>query len=170
MYIWPATDAVFLVVALGTYGYIIQKVYKRNKSTSFFKTSSKISDITKNTTTGSQQNQNTTTGSQQNQSFFMKPTFYVPILLILTFLFLIVAPDLALAFVILSGKTVSEDILSGVFMAYLVSTLLDAIIYILLSPHVRRMLTKKLISIKHTCRKNNRTFVPHTKVHIINRL
>ena len=164
MYIWPATDAVFLVVALGTYGYIIQRVYKRNKFTSYFKTSSKISDITKNATTGSQQNQNTTTGSEKNQSFFMKPTFYVPMVLILTFSLLIVAPDLALAFVILSGKTVSEDILSGVFMAYMVSTLL----HIFLSPHVRRMLMKKLISIKHTCRKNN--LVSHTKVHTINRL
>ena len=155
IYTWPITEAVFLIVAFGTYGYVIHKVHKRNKTSSVYRTSSPPS-----------RNNNTITGiSQHNNSIIMQPAFYLPTLLISSFVLLQVAPDLTVLFVIFSGGTVSEGVHTGVFITYMLSILLDAVIYILLSPYVKQMLIKKFIGIKHAKQTSNNTFIRITEIH-----
>ena len=84
IYTWPITEAVFLVVAFGRYGYVIQKVYKRNKSRIAYETLRQRSKL----------NNTAAPSPQQYQSIFKQPAFYVPTLLILTFVLLQVVPDL----------------------------------------------------------------------------
>ena len=154
IYTWPITEAVFLVVAFGTYGYVIQRVHKRNKSTNVYRTSSQHFNI----------NNNIKAPSQERRSILMQPSFYLPTVLILTFILLQVIPDLTVLFVIFSGETVSDTVVTGVFMAYMISIFLDAVIYILLSPLVKRMVINKFFTIKPKGRRNFSTRIPLTQI------
>ena len=131
IYIWPIIAAVFLVVAFGTYGYVIRKVYVHNKNASSFKIML-----------------SRTNSHTNSPSIFKQPAFYVPTCLILTFVLLQVVPDLIIFFFLASGQPVSENVVNGVFVTYMISILLDAVIYIFISPYVKRMLIKKLICLK----------------------
>ena len=124
IYLWPITELLFLAIAFGTYGYAFKTVYRGRKNKSGL-TRSKI----------------------KRKSIFRQPALYLPSLLIFTFVVLQVVPDLTIVFVTLRGKTLSEEAFNGVYITYMVSILLDAIIYILLSPYVKRMLIQKLVSI-----------------------
>ena len=139
IYTWPITEAVFLVVAFWTYGYVIRKLYESYTSIN----NSRQSSINK-----FNMNNNNMPKSSKNQSQFKKSAFYLPTLLILTFVLLQVVPDLTILFVVLSGNSVSAHVYTAVFMTYMVSIFLDAIIYIFLSPYVKQMLMRKLISMK----------------------
>ena len=78
----------------------------------------------------------------------MQSAFYLPTVLILTFVLLQVVPDLAIFSVLLSGRNVPDHVFNIAFMTYMISILLDAVIYILLSPDVKIILIRKMISIK----------------------
>ena len=145
IYIWPITEAVFLAIAFWTYGYIIRKLYISNKSTNALRAS--IHQLSIN-------NNNAITPAVPNQPNLTKSAFYLPTLLILTFVLLQVVPDLTILLVVLSGNVVPDHVLTGVFMTYMVSILLDAIIYIFLSPYVKEMLIKKLIRMNVMTRPN----------------
>ena len=145
IYIWPITEAVFLAIAFLTYGYIIRKLYISNKSTNAFRASIHRLSINNN---------NAIAAPVPSQPNLTKSAFYLPTLLILTFVLLQVVPDLTILFVVLSGNVVPDHVLTGVFMTYMVSILLDAIIYIFLSPYVNEMFIKKLIRMNVMTRPN----------------
>ena len=154
IYTWPITEAVFLVVAFGTYGYVIQKVYKRNKARNAYETLRQRSKF----------NNTATPSPQQYQSILKQPAFYVPTLLILTFVLLQVVPDLTVSFVIFSGRTVSENVNTAVFITYMISILLDAVIYIILLPCVKELFIKKLISLRLMKQRNNNKTIRMTNI------
>ena len=138
IYIWPFIEIVFLVIACGTYGYIFRKIYKRNRTIHVFRAAKSKSGI------GSV----SIVTRKRNNRIFMQSAFYLPTVLILTFVLLQVVPDLAIFSVLLSGRNVPDHVFNIAFMTYMISILLDAVIYILLSPDVKRILIRKLISIK----------------------
>ena len=134
LYIWPITESIFLLIAFGTYGYIIRMIYNNNRSNSI-KTIILQSNISIDATTV----------KPKARSIYSNSAFYLPTLLILTFVFLQVVPDVIIFFVMISGRTVSAGVSAGVFITYMFSILTDAIIYILLSPFVKRIFIRKII-------------------------
>ena len=124
IYIWPVTEVVFLAVAFGTYGYAVILVYRSSSDKCSLRCSIH--------------------SSFKWQSIFKKPAFYLPTLLILSFVLFQVVPDLIVFFVMLSGNTLSRHVVNGVCITYMVSMSLDAVMYILLSPYVKTMLFQKL--------------------------
>ena len=137
IYIWPITEVIFVIVAIGTYGYVMRMIYENKKSI----------NLVRRAILHSVNNDNLTAGTQ-NRSVFKESAFYLPTLIILTFVLFQVVPDLTVFFVMISGRTISEGVYSGVFITYMFSIFTDAVIYIFLSPYVKGMLIRKLIKVK----------------------
>ena len=80
---------------------------------------------------------------------FRKSRFYVPVMLILTFIIFMVIPDLTYLFVGIIGGEESPTLLIVCWICYAVSNLADAWIYIFEKTTVRRMLFRKLNIRRH---------------------
>ena len=74
---------------------------------------------------------------------FINSRFFVSVLLITSFLLLAVFPYLICSFMFLTGIILSKQIILCTIVLYRLSDFIDAIIYIFLQPHVRKLLLQK---------------------------
>ena len=83
-----------------------------------------------------------------NYTRFKQSVYFVPSLLITTFLVFMVVPDLTYLFFGIVSNQRSPQLLAACFVSYAVSSLTDACIYIFLQRDVRQLLNKKLPLLK----------------------
>ena len=123
MYVYPTLDLMFTIIAVVTYGSLFHRYRKARLPPT----------------------QQSTSGSNQKQEsllhVFQASKFYIPTLLIATFLLFMVIPDLLTPF----GITGSEESLVYKFciFSFGFGYLSDAIIYIFLSISVKKLLLKR---------------------------
>ena len=94
---------------------------------------------------------------KQNQTrfaIFAHSRFFIPVLLIASFLTFTVIPDLIFSYHQLTNKNVSHTLQVLCYVFYSCSDLADAFIYVLVQTKVRKLLNKKLHRIYHCCRDN----------------
>ena len=106
IYFWPVTEAVFLAVAFGTYGYAVILVYRGRDDKCTLRSS--------------------VHATVKCQSILTKPAFYLPTLLILTFVLFQVVLDLIVFFAMVSGNSLSQTFANCIYIMYMVSIALDA--------------------------------------------
>ena len=84
------------------------------------------------------------TSSRRNKTFvvFYKSRFYLPVIIILTFLLFVILPDLYL-FILTPQSRKSETILSVCLVSYSISNISDGCLYIFLQSNIRNQLWKK---------------------------
>ena len=140
IYIWPITEVVFLVVAFGTYGYAVILVHRSSSDKCSLRCSIH--------------------STFKWQYIFKKPAFYLPTVLILIFVLFQVVPDLIVFFVLISGNVLSQYLVNGACITYMVSISLDTVLYILLSPYVKTMLFQKLTNINAMLPRRNSSAYP----------
>ena len=75
---------------------------------------------------------------------FRKSKFFIPVLLILTFLIFIVGADMIMLFAVVMGGNSSKWLAVTLQISYSISNLLDAWIYIILEPELKTLLVRKL--------------------------
>ena len=75
---------------------------------------------------------------------FRKSKFFIPVLLILTFLIFIVGADMIMLFVVVMGKNNAKWLSVTLQISYSISNLLDAWIYIFLEPELKSLLLRKI--------------------------
>lgn len=75
---------------------------------------------------------------------FRKSKFFIPVLLILTFLIFIVGADMIMLFVVVMGGNNSQWLSVTLQISYSLSNLLDAWIYIFLEPELKSLLVRKI--------------------------
>ena len=78
---------------------------------------------------------------------FYKSRFYLPVLLILTFIIFIIVPDMAYMFLMTLQKKTSDSLLSICVISYSLSNIIDGLLYIFLQPKIRKRL-KTLLQCK----------------------
>ena len=130
-YFYPTIEFTFIVLALITYGFIFHK-YRQTRlrvpgCMSVYKVTSTL-------------------------HIFRKSRFYIPVLLIITFLLLMIAPDITYLIVGIVYKSESETLLTCCWISYAISNLADAYIYIFVQYEVR----KEFYMMLHCCRSENR--------------
>lgn len=121
-YIYPAVDFSFLFVAFTTYGFLFQK-FRRTR----------ISP---------------TDGKKRLSIWkaFRQSTFYVTILLVSSFIFFVVIPDLIFLFYPMVNRGFPESLNSVCILMYSVSFLIDAWIFMMMQRQVKRFLWKFVCS------------------------
>lgn len=135
LYVYPIIDASFILLTIVTYVLIYRK-YKE-------------SQIFREMATTQRQNTQEENGTRNEKcSFlnFIKSSFIVPVMLIMTFIVFIVLPDLIYLLVgVNADKEKRNSILAICWLSYAVSNNVDVIIYVLLQPNVRKHLKETLI-------------------------
>ena len=123
MYVYPIFDFVFIIVAILTYGFIFHQ-YKETRM-----------PPTQNTSN---------IASPSAFQVFVKSRFYIPVLLISTFVVFMAIPEMIhLSFVYMERKPgVTMKTTLKIFWSF--SYLGDAIIYIWMKPSVKKLLMRKL--------------------------
>ena len=127
IYFYPIMEFAFVLLAVTTYFFIFQK-YKKSYRVS------------------SQRTKNVPTDKKAESSFriFQKSRFFVPVLLILTFIIFMLIPDLIYLFVGVIKKNKSDILLASCWISYAVSNAVDACIYIFMQDPVKKLLWKKV--------------------------
>lgn len=158
IYIFPICELIFIIVALITYTYVIKIAFimfrKRRRIGVVVNQvvyNDQLSQISTCNSTVSTTTTTTTQHRMKKRVMFREPAFYVPTLLIMTFIVFMVIPDLIYLFAVLNFISITEEFRAGIFMTYFVSFTCDAVIYIFLSPPVRKTLLKKLSNICSKC-------------------
>lgn len=148
LYVYPTFDLSYIAIVVGCYSYIFHK----------FKTSRTAPPC------GSKILRAESRSSQDISSpqVCFNSKFYISFLLVLTFLCLVVIPDLIyMCAIVHSGVVVSP---AGVLLIlYHISFLSDAWIYIFLQRRVRNLFIKKLNVIKPSCCKFVYKYIPGVK-------
>lgn len=143
-YFYPIIETIFLIVAGTTYTYVFRVYRKGNK---------KIANLAKcsnDINTG-----NDRTGRRKSVRVnITHSTFYLPTLLILSFILLIVLPDFIHFFAFQLGATLHEAIEHSIYITYQLAFTLDAVFYIFLCPPVRRLMIKLFCKKRHYKRRN----------------
>lgn len=121
-YIYPTFDICFIFIAFITYGFIFHK-YKKTR----------VPPVTLERTKG----------RQNFIAVFKASRFYIPVLLITTFLtFMVIGDMIYLVAVVINGNN-SFTLIILCHILFALSYLSDAIIYILIKPSVKKMLWRK---------------------------
>ena len=124
-YIFPCLDLFVIVLSFVTYLFIFRR-YKSSQTSTFC-----ISTVS-------------TAQSSSLANLFKNSKFFIPLLLIITFVMFVAVPDLLYFFIIEINKKKSPVLLVAARLCYSLSDLVDAFIYLYLQPSVRRLLWKKL--------------------------
>lgn len=82
---------------------------------------------------------------------FRKSRFFVPVLLILTFLLFMVIPDMIILFIGVVMNQMSDILLTSCWISYAVSNMTDACIYIFMQDTVRDLFIKKTRRLLRYC-------------------
>ena len=130
-YFFPTMEFLFVFLAITTYIFIFRKYKITRISPAPNLEILKLSPKTR---------------KRRRSSFyiFRRSKFFIPVLLILTFLIFMVGADLTLLFVGVIQGNDSLELRTAVFISYAISNLFDAWIYIFLQKDVKRLLYRKL--------------------------
>ena len=128
MYLYTPLNFLFIVLAIFTYIFIFRQ-YRKSVNMTVRK-------------------------SRRNTVFvvFCKSRFYLPVLLILTFLLFITIPQLTYLFLSTVQNKRSDILLSACVISYSISNIIDGCLYIFLQPVIKRQLLETL----HIRRKGSR--------------
>ena len=155
LYFYPTVDLLFMLLAIFTYSRIFYKFYKSETKMARLsnirqpRTSMLINDNVMQIPSSADILQSTQgSGKSYKYKTFKKSVFYIPLLLILSFLVFVATPDLTYMFVGTINNNVSDILLAACSVSYAVSDLCDAWIYIYLQHDVRSLLLSKLDSLK----------------------
>lgn len=141
IYFYPTLEALFLVVALFTYGYVIK--------TSCRVISTRMKILPLQEVFDSKTVAVLKCKTDRRFEVFRHPTFYIPTSLVVTFIIFLVIPDLLYLGNILTKTYMSDQYEAAIFMTYFISFTCDAVIYIFLSPPVRCLFLKKFFRRKN---------------------
>ena len=126
LYVYPTFNVIFLVIAVLTYGFIFHK-YKK----------SRLPPV--------QASFNRDIRRQSTFQVFQKSRFYIPVLLITSFILFMAIPDFIQMGFVASGE--SHDgmfvLTTSLRILWAISYLIDAIIYIFIKTSVRNLLHEK---------------------------
>ena len=128
-YIYPVLAFAFFLLALVTYS-VLFKEYKR---------SYKMSRQVRHCRTRKTQHRKVTTV----MTVFCKSRFIVSVLIIFSFLIFILVPDLVYLFFGIVGNNKTDCLIDYYWISYAVANMVDAFIYIFLTPSVNSLLCKK---------------------------
>ena len=143
IYIYPTFDIVFTIIAVLTYGFIFHK-YKQTRAPPTHATCTSH------------------LGRPHTLRVFQNSRFYIPVLLITTFIVFMVIPEMIhLCLVVIKG-THFNPLKTILTILWALSYLSDAIIYIFMKPSVRRLLLRKF-----GVRRRERRIHPHVEISII---
>ena len=117
-FFYPPIEFAFIILALATYGFIFLR-YRKSRIN--FPGSIMVH-----------------THQPSTMQIFRKSRFYISLLLIVTFLVFMVAPDLTYLFYGIIYKSESEILMTSCWISYAIANLADAYIYIFVQPNVRR--------------------------------
>lgn len=138
-YFYPAISIGFIGLAIVTYGFIFKR-YRRTRTNPvcFY-----------NNPIATNQNFNTidtTTSNRQPNAWtvFRKSRFYISVLLILSFIFFMLIPDMTYLLYGIIHKKKDEVLVAACWISYAISNCVDAIIYIFLQADVRKLLWMKI--------------------------
>ena len=147
-YFYPTVDIIFICLAVATYTLIFRK-YKQSVMRRRKNKISRKRSVCARTQSSS---------FERGRRLFQKSRFYIPVLLITSFILFTVASDLIYLFYGLVSGNESENLLIMCWISYAVSNLVDGIIYIFMHHHVNILFHKKrkLLScfLKQCIRKN----------------
>lgn len=131
-YFYPTFDVLFFIVASISYGFIFHKF----KQTRLLPAQISFSKATNSRT------------SVSSFKAFRQSRFYIPVLLVLTFILLVVVPDIInLVYSIILHKE-SKILDRFLLICFQLSYLNDAIIYIFIQQQTRRILRRKMMKVK----------------------
>lgn len=154
-YFFPTIEFLFILLAIPIYVLIFRRYTKKRKTLSKRRdedNNSREHDLATRTESngshlinfrffslGSHAAQH---ASQNGSADFKRSVFYIPFLLITTFLVFMVIPDLCYLFIAIIYENPSETLSTLCWISYAVSNLIDAWIYIFLQHHVLNFLKK----------------------------
>ena len=130
VYFYPIIEFAFILLAVVTYGFIFRKYTQAHRRIPG------VSGVSLNLT-----------NSRYNASawqLFRRSRFYIPVLLIVTFLVFFVVPDLTYLFIGIIQNKRSKLLLTICWICYAISNIIDAYIYIFVQKSVRKALFNKL--------------------------
>ena len=134
-YIFPSVELAFILIAIFVYSYVFAKIrWKYPTSLTNSHTSHPTSLINRNRHI-SQRHQNS---SRQMNGF------YLPTLVIITFILFAILPDFIQFYAHVTHRELSDDMECVIYLMYLLAMTTDALIYVMLSPPLRRMLRRKM--------------------------
>ena len=127
---YPTFDFIFIIVLIVCYAYIFRQF--------------------KQTRVMPHQQQTSTTVAVRQSTFlvFRKSKFFIPFLLTLTYVLFVLIPDLLYLFIAVVNDNFSVELDTACYISYAVSDLVDAILYIFLYDDVRRLLWRKIKTIR----------------------
>ena len=127
---YPTFDFIFIIVLVVCYAYIFRQF--------------------KQTRVMPHQQQTSTTVAVRQSTFlvFRKSKFFIPFLLTLTYVLFVIIPDLLYLFIAVVNDNFSVELDTACYISYAVSDLVDAILYIFLYDDVRRLLWRKIKTIR----------------------
>lgn len=133
LYIYPTCDFIYIFTAAVTYGYILRKI-NTNK-----KTEKQLAHFLKETSSGtaSLNRKSIRERCRQGQK---RSRLFVPSLIMITFILFIVLPDQVHFYFIMFGVKLPDIANSMTFISYSVSHASDVIIYVFLSPSLKKTL------------------------------
>jgi len=125
-YMFPLIEFCFILIALLVYGYVFVKLrWNRNRRVIYHP-----------------ENDGQTSGASQSSRV---PTgFFVPTLVILTFVLIAILPDLIYFHAQVVGRKLSDQTECTVYGLYLLAMATDALIYVMLSPPLRNLIRRKI--------------------------
>ena len=132
-YSHPCIDTIFLLLAIATYWTIFCKYALSRRRISI-----------------SSNNRNVESSFQ----IFIRSPFFVPVLLILSFIIFTVFPNLIFAYYEFSGEEISYTLDVICYILFATSDLCDAFIYIFVQKQVRNTLLKKICCHSSCCKQN----------------
>ena len=124
-YFYPILELSFILIALATYGFI-------------------FCERTKNIRKLSTMSGEEPADMKAKLTEFKKSFFFVPSLLILTFVLFMIVPDFVYLFIVIKKKKPSETLGIGCWISYATSNIIDAGVYIYFLSDVRKYLLKKI--------------------------
>ena len=129
LYFWPITEGTFLVVALFTYTYLFIRI-RRNR-----KNFSKIMKSVQRTRSETQE----AIFRRRNLKRILRK-FYVPSLLIATFILFWIFPDMVEFVKMVQGEPVSSEVSLVINICYALAMFSDALIYVFSTLPIRKYL------------------------------
>lgn len=136
-YFYPTLEFLFLIIALLTYIMIFNKFNKTSKNLSLSAT--RIASPLKITRTQPPGE------SLSKFKRFRDSFFFLPSLLVSTFILFMIVPDLVYLFIGIIHGNATDVLKNACWISYAISNLIDAVLYIFLLKDVRCFLLKRII-------------------------
>jgi len=131
LYFWPTTEITFIIVAVFTYSYLFAKI-----RTNRYQLKQLVKQLPR------MRSETDKAVNRRRNLQYIKKRFYLPSLLIATFVLFWFFPDLVEFFFLLRGIDVTSLESLVINLGYVLAMATDALIYVFLSAPVRRHLLK----------------------------